>query len=117
MIYTTYFSMLDKKVPEKCVPLCIARTQPRGIYLPTIHELKPSGDLLADYKLGDIDWFHYTMRYNKQLRHLDVHEVVKHLHDYGEDVALVCWERPDKRCHRHLVSAWLNKHGYPCLEL
>lgn len=117
MFYTTYFSMLGKKVPERCVPLCIARTQPRGIFLPVIDELKPSGDLLADYKLGEIDWFHYTMRYNNQLRHLDCDEVVKHLHQFGENIVLVCWEGPNKRCHRHLVSEWLNKHGYKCSEL
>ena len=31
-------------------------------------------------------------------------------------VALLCYEKPDDFCHRHLVSKWFNKHGYKCEE-
>lgn len=30
----------------------------------------------------------------------------------GKDCALVCYEAPDKFCHRHLVAEWLNSAGY-----
>ena len=27
----------------------------------------------------------------------------------GNDVALCCFEEPDKFCHRHLIAEWLNE--------
>ena len=116
MIYTTYFARL-KHLPENVMALSIARTQPRGIELPTVVELKPDPDLLADWKLHDIDWLKYTIRYNKQLHHLDPHKLVEGFFPSGvSDVALVCWESPEKKCHRHLVAQWLRKHGYEVQE-
>lgn len=35
----------------------------------------------------------------------------------GADVCMLCWERPDKFCHRHIAAEWLNKGGIPCEEL
>jgi len=35
----------------------------------------------------------------------------------GADVCMLCWERPDKFCHRHIVAEWLNKGGISCEEL
>ena len=32
------------------------------------------------------------------------------------DIALLCYEKPDDFCHRHLVADWLNKNGYKCEE-
>lgn len=31
-------------------------------------------------------------------------------------VALLCYEKPEDFCHRHLVAEWLNKNGYKCEE-
>ena len=31
-------------------------------------------------------------------------------------VTLLCYEKPDDFCHRHLVSKWFNEHGYKCEE-
>ena len=39
---------------------------------------------------------------------LDINEYI--------DIALVCYEAPDKFCHRHLVADWFNKAGYRCEE-
>lgn len=32
-------------------------------------------------------------------------------------IALLCYEKPDDFCHRHLVADWLRKNGYECEEL
>jgi uncharacterized protein (DUF488 family) len=29
--------------------------------------------------------------------------------ELGEDAILLCWESPEKFCHRHLVADWLSK--------
>lgn len=31
-------------------------------------------------------------------------------------LVLLCWEAPDKFCHRHLVAEWLCHLGLPCKE-
>lgn len=33
-----------------------------------------------------------------------------------EDVCLLCWEAPDRFCHRKLVREWLNMGEIPCAE-
>lgn len=35
----------------------------------------------------------------------------------NHDVCLLCYETPEKFCHRHLVCNWLNDHGIECREL
>jgi len=31
------------------------------------------------------------------------------LADLGDEAVLLCWERPDEFCHRHIVAEWLAK--------
>ena len=35
----------------------------------------------------------------------------------GKDAVLICYEKPDEFCHRHLLAEWLILHGYDCKEL
>jgi uncharacterized protein (DUF488 family) len=35
----------------------------------------------------------------------------------GEDVVLLCYETPDKFCHRHLVAKWFYEAGIEVREL
>lgn len=46
---------------------------------------------------------------------LDPQQVYKDLKamSKGKDVALVCYETPQKFCHRHLVAKWLEDAGLP----
>ena len=45
------------------------------------------------------------------LSKLDPHEVKDELYDLASrrNVCLLCYETPEKFCHRHLVSDWLRK--------
>jgi uncharacterized protein (DUF488 family) len=56
----------------------------------------------------------YTKRFNRQLDALHFSDVIKYLHD-GD--VLLCYEAPNQFCHRHLVAAWLRKHGITVEEL
>ncbi len=49
----------------------------------------------------------------KQLDTLNVHEVADDL--YGK--ILLCYEKPENFCHRHILAEWLRKNGYKCEEL
>ena len=52
------------------------------------------------------------------LDQLDPQDVVKQLKDRVgyNDVALVCYEKSEDFCHRHLVADWLRNAGYDVEE-
>ncbi|KKM90780.1 hypothetical protein LCGC14_1235320, partial [marine sediment metagenome] len=42
---------------------------------------------------------------------LSPEEIYKELIDtYGEDVTLLCYEKPPKFCHRHIVAHWFENN-------
>jgi hypothetical protein len=54
---------------------------------------------------GDKDF--YTEQYYKEvLSRLDPKQVYEEL---GENAVLLCYERPNSFCHRHIVADWLEK--------
>ena len=70
-------------------------------------KLAPKYWFFKKYK-EDGDEKFYTEQYQKEvLDKLDVQTVFNEL---GEDAILLCWESPEKFCHRHLVANWLNKN-------
>ena len=34
----------------------------------------------------------------------------------GKDICLICYEKPEDFCHRHLVADWLSKDGFSVKE-
>lgn len=72
------------------------------------HEYKtlaPKYWFFKKYK-EDGDEEYYTEQYYKEvLSKLNAKDVFKKL---GDDAVLLCWEAPNKFCHRHLVADWLN---------
>ncbi len=70
-------------------------------------KLAPKYTFFKKYK-EDGDEEYYTVQYYKEvLDKLDPQEVFDEL---GEDAILLCYEKSNKFCHRHLVSAWLNQN-------
>ena len=118
MIYTTYFAKLES-LPSSIVPISIARRTPIGWRGKTYKRLAPSWPILQRYKVTG-DETEYRVRYEKdvlgwqdpELCYIYLHEVLAE----GKDFALVCYERPEKFCHRHLVADWFTKHGHECQE-
>ena len=111
-IYTTYFAALRKLPSDICV-ISIAQKQPTASFM-SYKRLAPPWYILKDYK-ADNDENKYVERYNELvLNNLDPHKVYEDLKRYsqGRDVALVCYERPEKFCHRHLVAKWLTDAGH-----
>ena len=45
-----------------------------------------------------------------------VEELRSRLPDGAKDIALVCYEKPNDFCHRHLVGKWLRENGIECRE-
>lgn len=55
----------------------------------------------------------YTVVFNKKvLSHLRAKDIVESLRIIGggKDVAILCYEKPEDFCHRHLVAEYLEKN-------
>lgn len=112
MIYTSYFANKDK--PDDFSLISIARFTPNWFYSYRYDLLSPSVDLLSRYKSGIISDSEYTKEFNSYLNSLDCEEVYNDLISISgsHNIVLLCYEKPDRFCHRHLVSKWLSCNGH-----
>jgi len=78
--------------------------------------LAPSYELLRDFKNKLITDQQYKTMYLELLntRKLTGQKV---LLDIGNDAVLLCYEKKEDFCHRHIVSEWLRSQNIDCLEL
>ncbi|RHX84718.1 DUF488 family protein, N3 subclade [Leptospira stimsonii] len=102
-IYTSYFANV-RKLPEKIIPISIARYAKywKGLnYFP----LAPDAETLK------LPLKEYTEKFLHQLSKLNVHKVIFDLGviSEGEDIALLCYEKPGDFCHRRLVADWIKE--------
>ncbi len=67
-------------------------------------DLAPKYWFFKKYKDDGDEEFYTKHYYEEVLNKLDPKKVYK---DLGESAVLLCWEAPDKFCHRHLVSEWI----------
>lgn len=113
MIYTSYFAAMRKMTPEqqaKC--MSIARFTPKGVNIPINTMLVPHWDILKKYK-EDKDTDSFTTAYSKQLEALNPHTIA----DTMNGRILLCYEKSEDFCHRHILVKWFRKNGYKCEEL
>ena len=117
MIYTSYFARCNK-LPKGLVPISIARQAPTGYTGLEYKTLAPAWDILSEYKQTK-DERTYIQQYNYQLFLLSADQVVKELKELAQSdqIILLCYEKPDDFCHRHLVAQWLTEHGYDTQEI
>lgn len=113
MLYTSYFGNI-KNLPSGYTLVSISRMCPKGIKMKMYGKLAPSAELLSDYKSGLVSWEQYTERYKKEtLSRLNPIKVAEEL---GDNVILLCYEKSNDDCHRHLVSEWLRNAGIDIKE-
>jgi uncharacterized protein YeaO (DUF488 family) len=96
----------------------IARQAPAGYTGLEYKTLAPTWDILSEYKQTK-DERTYIQQYNYQLFLLSADHVVKELKELAQSdqIILLCYEKPDDFCHRHLVAQWLTEHGYDTQEI
>ena len=111
-IFTTYFANLKKLDPE-ILPIAICAKVPDGFNGPVLSELAPTKSILYQFKkTGDKKL--YIERFNDEVLSLISPESIYNLivsiaEGRGfNQAALVCYEKPNTFCHRHLVAGWLN---------
>lgn len=113
MIYTSYFANI-KKLPKYLKLVSIAKGTPKWFLGARCEALAPAWDIVMQVKNDQsrASKVHYIEVYEKQLEELDVNEYAEKF----DGCVLLCYEKPEDFCHRHLVAHWLKKNGYECEE-
>ncbi len=120
-IYTSYFGNLKKLPPDEIIPVSIAGKTPEWFTGYKYKPLSPQYDWWSRWKNHpDRDGaegrqFYVESYYNNVLTKLDPFKVYFDLvdisrqdFDHGyKDIALICYEKPEQFCHRHIVGHWL----------
>ena len=112
-IYTSYYAKLARN-PLGLVPVRISTSSPN--WFPYICEnlecVYPGWDLVNPVKQGTMSFEEYTEKYMAKLEALGKDELMRRLEEISarngnRDLVLVCWESPEKVCHRHLIAKFL----------
>jgi uncharacterized protein YeaO (DUF488 family) len=116
MIYTSYFSSRKYKSDDG---VAIARWC-NFWSGPTFKALAPSEELLSWWKSLPLEERasseardFYEKLYRAQLSKLNPAEIATIL----DGKTLLCFERSDEFCHRHIVAKWLREASFECEEL
>ena len=118
MIYTTYFANL-KRLPDGVVPISIAGKAPNGYTGIEYKKLAPKWDFFQIWKETHDNKYYVENYKAKVLDDLNPKDVYNELTNLAQsyDIALVCYEKPEDFCHRHLVRNWFMVAGYQIKEL
>ena len=122
MIYTSYCAKLQS-LPENVIPISICVKAPEWYKGLQYKKLAPKYDFFMKWKENH-DNDYYIKCFNEQV--LDKLNAVDVILDFSrmlygfnigeDDICLVCYEKSEDFCHRHLVADWLNKNGILCEE-
>lgn len=118
VIYTSYYANL-RNLPASIIPVAISQFPPSWYKGKTLRRLAPSSELLLSYKAGTVGEDEYIRRYKAEtLSAFDPRKMYGSLFEYfgGRDICLVCFERPEDFCHRHIVAEWFRSAGYDARE-
>lgn len=118
MIYTTYFAKL-RVLPENIIPISICAKAPSWYKGLQYKILAPKYDFFMKWKkTHDNDMYikcfkeQVTDNLNANLIVNDLKQMIREKYGEGKDIALVCYEKSEDFCHRHLVAKWLKENGY-----
>ena len=111
MIYTGYFAKTKEYEEQGLVPVAIAGKVPEwfdGARYPLLAPKYAWWKEWHDNKLSNQQFI--EKYYETVLNTLNPTVVLEDLQRFGKDIVLLCYETPEKFCHRHLVAEWLNKN-------
>ena len=125
-IKTGYFALTKCYEEAGYYPVSIAQYTPQRIVCGKAQTFAPPKDLLHDYKNGMSDDINYENRYKKYLdsipkdtwnKFISFYEK-KCYHNGYKGIVLMCYEKPDDFCHRHIFADYVNeKFGIKVEEL
>jgi len=113
-IYTSYFAKI-RSFPKDFEPIAICGGIPSWYNGSWTKILAPKIGFFNEWKYNNHDNQYYTDHfYSEVLSELDPDEIVSKLFEIsGKEkiLCLICYEKPEDFCHRHLVAEWLNKNA------
>ena len=117
MIYTTYFAKL-KSLPDNVIPISICGKAPNWYKGLQYKKLAPKYDFFMKWKQTHDNDYYIKCFEEQVLDKLSPHIVITQLYLLAgsKDIALICYEKPNDFCHRHLVADWFNRNGIECKE-
>lgn len=119
MLYTSYFAKLKILTHEGITPVAICGKSPEWYNGFEYKKLAPKWGFFSEWKKNHDNHF-YVRCFNEQvLDKLDINGVITDLNElthWSKDIALLCYERPEDFCHRHLVANWLRENGLQVKE-
>ena len=123
-MYTGYFAKLKYYQEQGLTPISICGKAPEWYNGLQYKKLAPKWSFFNEWKSGSHkgDNNYYIEHFNEEvLDNLNSSEIEKELKRLAkrrtsEKIILICYEKPDDFCHRHLVSDWFNKNGIFCEE-
>ena len=118
-IYTSYFANTNK-IPLNFILFSIAGKTPEWfpgkslkIFAPRYEWWKEWKSRFSDNLESDEAKDFYTKMYTETvLSKIEIPKIKKFFDNLKNVPCLMCYERPEKFCHRHLVADFLNKNGF-----
>ena len=109
MIYTGYYAKIKEYESNGLVLVAISGKIPDGFNGIKYQKIAPKyiwWQKWHDEKMSD-EWY-IDKYYETVLNQLNPNEVLNDLQKMGENIVLLCYETPEKFCHRHIFAKWLN---------
>lgn len=115
MITTSYFG----KLPYIKNPIAITAYKPKWFNGLFYQKLSPPALLVDSYKKEEITKDEYSILYYEFiLSKLNQNQIYNEIiNQFGDDATLLCYEKPDDFCHRHLVREWFRRKNIIINEL
>lgn len=117
MLYTTYFAKL-RSLPDDVIPVSICGKAPEWFHGVQYKKLAPQWGFFQEWKKSKDNHYYVKCFEKLVLSTLNPKDVMDELYSltHSANIALVCYEKPEGFCHRHLVANWFREHGYEIKE-
>lgn len=126
MIYTSYFAKITElkyHYPNMIFISIAGKTPIEGIFrfpklMPKYIWWSEWHNRFRDNLESSESISFYTDKFNSSvLKYLNVEKIYNEIQSFGKDVCLLCYEKPDKFCHRHIIRKWFNNNNFKCKEI
>lgn len=106
-IYTSYYAY-SKNIPNDIIRVSIAGKAPKGYDGIEYKKLAPRIGFFLEWKKNHNNNFYVNRYYDEVLNRLKASDVYNELLNItnGKDCVLLCYEKPENFCHRHIVAKW-----------